>query len=193
MASMDFMKNKIAAAIRTEKDFSKALRSNVDMVFLLHSNIMTIVPSVKEIHAAGKKAFVHIDFAEGIGKDRAGIEFLARQAVDGICSTRTNLIKMGKDNGLITVQRFFVIDSHSVETSLDSIRISRPDIIEIMPAIVTKKIKEFSDKVDVPVIAGGLVETEEEVLAALDAGATVVSTGETALWTLDMNGGAESK
>jgi glycerol uptake operon antiterminator len=61
---------------------------------------------------------------------------------------------------------------------------SKPDIVEIMPAIVTKKIKEFSSLVDVPVIAGGLVETEDEVRAALDAGATVVSTGERELWTL---------
>lgn len=50
-----------------------------------------------------------------------------------------------------------MIDSHSVSTSVDSIRMSKPDIVEIMPAIVTKKIREFSSLVDVPVIAGGLV------------------------------------
>ena len=70
---------KIAAAIRTEKDFSTALKSRVDVIFLLHSNIITVHQSVKEIHSAGKKVFVHVDFAEGIGKDRAGLEFLARQ------------------------------------------------------------------------------------------------------------------
>ena len=67
----DILNKKIAAAIRTEKDFSKALKSRVDVVFLLHSNIITVNQSVKEIHGAGKKAFVHLDFAEGIGKDRA--------------------------------------------------------------------------------------------------------------------------
>ncbi len=184
MAKVDFIKNHIAAAIRTEKDFSKALRSDVDMVFLLHVNIMNVSQCVKEIHSAGKKAFVHIDFSEGIGKDRYGLEYLAKQGVDGICTTRTNLVRMAKEFNLITVQRFFMIDSHSVGTSVDSIRMSKPDIVEIMPAIVTKKIKEFSSLVDVPVIAGGLVETEDEVRAALDAGATVVSTGERELWTL---------
>ena len=53
-----------------------------------------------------------------------------------------------------------------------------------MPAIVTKKIREFSSLVDVPVIAGGLIENEEEIRDALEAGASVVSTGETALWSL---------
>lgn len=180
---MDFMKKPIAAAIRTEKDFSKALRSDVDMVFLLHSNIMTVNQCVKEIHSAGKKAFIHVDFAEGIGKDRAGLEFLARQGVDGVLTTRTNIVKLAKEFDLITVQRFFMVDSHSVGTSVESIKISKPDIIEIMPGIITKKIREFSEKVDMPIIAGGIVETMEEVRAALEAGATVVSTGEAQLWT----------
>lgn len=186
MTEVNFIKNRISAAIRTEKDFSKALRSKADMVFLLHSNIMTISQSVKEVHGAGKKVFVHMDFAEGIARDRAGMEFLKKLGVDGICTTRTNIVKLAKDNGLITVQRFFMVDSHSVRTSLEAIKISKPDLVEIMPAIVTKKIKEFSGLIDVPIIAGGLVETEEEVKFALEAGASVVSTGETSLWTLEI-------
>jgi glycerol uptake operon antiterminator len=180
------MKKPIAAAIRTEKDFSTALRSDVDMIFLLHSNIMTVHQYVKEIHSAGKKAFVHVDFAEGIGKDRYGLEFLAKQGVDGILTTRTNIVKAAKEYGLITVQRFFIVDSHSLGTSVDSIKISKPDIIEIMPGVVTKKIKEFAEKASMPIIAGGLVETVEEVRAALEAGADVVSTGEAELWSMEL-------
>ena len=184
--ALDFMKKPIAAAIRTEKDFSTALRSDVDMIFLLHSNIMTVHQYVKEIHSAGKKAFVHVDFAEGLGKDRYGLEFLAKQGVDGILTTRTNIVKAAKEYGLITVQRFFIVDSHSLGTSVDSIKISKPDIIEIMPGVVTKKIKEFAEKASMPIIAGGLVETAEEVRAALEAGANVVSTGEAELWSMEL-------
>ena len=184
--ALDFMKKPIAAAIRTEKDFSTALRSDVDMILLLHSNIMTVHQYVKEIHSAGKKAFIHVDFAEGIGKDRYGLEFLAKQGVDGILTTRTNIVKAAKEYGLITVQRFFIVDSHSLGTSVDSIKISKPDIIEIMPGVVTKKIKEFADKASMPIIAGGLVETVEEVRAALQAGADVVSTGEAELWSMEL-------
>ena len=183
---VDFINKPIAAAIRTEKDFSKALRSDVDMIFLLHSNIMTVNQCVKEIHSAGKKAFVHVDFAEGIGKDRFGLEFLAKQGVDGILTTRTNIIKAAKEFNLITVQRFFMVDSHSVGTSVESIRISKPDIIEIMPGIITKKIKEFSEKVNMPIIAGGIIETVDEVKDALESGAAVVSTGEVDLWNIKL-------
>ncbi len=182
----DFIRKPIAAAIRTERDFSTALKSDVDIVFLLHSNIMTVNQSVKEIHSFGKKAFIHVDFAEGIGKDRAGLEFLAKQGVDGVLTTRTGIVKMAKDLNMITVQRFFLVDSHSLGTSLESINISRPDIIEIMPGIVTKKIKEFGKKTNLPIIAGGLIETEEEVRAALAAGADIVSTGEAGLWNIKL-------
>ncbi len=184
--ALDFMKKPIAAAIRTEKDFSTALRSDVDMIFLLHSNIMTVHQYIKEIHSAGKKAFIHVDFAEGIGKDRYGLEYLAKLGVDGILTTRTNIIRAAKDYGLITVQRFFIVDSHSLGTTVDSIKMSKPDIIEIMPGVVTKKIKEFAEKVNMPIIAGGLIETVEEVREALEAGATVVSTGEARLWKEDV-------
>jgi len=182
----DILNKKIAAAIRTEKDFSKALKSRVDVVFLLHSNIITVNQSVKEIHGAGKKAFVHLDCAEGIGKDRAGIEFLAKNGVDGILTTRTNIVRLAKEYNLTTVQRFFIVDSHSLNTSMESIKISKPDIIEIMPGIVTKKIKEFREEITTPIIAGGIIETEQEVIAALEAGADIVSTGEVELWNLNI-------
>ena len=186
MAKVDFIKHHIAAAIRTESDFKKALKSDVDMIFLLHANIMTVGDCIREIHEAGKKAMVHIDFAEGIGKDKYGIEFLAKQGVDGICTTRTNIVRLTRQYNLLSLQRFFMIDSHSVSTSIESMKLSNPDIVEIMPAIVTKKSKEFSSLIDVPVIAGGLVENEQEARDALAAGADCVSTGEADLWNLKL-------
>ncbi len=179
-------KKKIAAGVRTESDLETALKSNVEMIFLLHSNINTLTESVRKIHEAGKKVYVHIDFAEGIGKDRAGLSYLKAHGVEGICTTRTNLVRIGKEVGLVSIQRFFMIDSHSVGTSIDSIKISKPDIVEIMPGIATKKIREFSDLAQVPVITGGLVETEEEVRAALEAGASAVTTGDQDLWNLNI-------
>ena len=186
MLTDTFLKKKIAAAIRTDSDMEAALESKVDVVVLLYSDIMTVTSVIDRIHERGKKVIIHVDFAEGIGKDRAGLEYLKQQGADGICTTRTNLVRIAKALGLLTVQRFFMIDSHSVGTSVDSIKISRPDIVEIMPAIVTKKIREFSALVEEPVIAGGLVETEAEVKAALEAGASMVSTGDAGLWNLEI-------
>ena len=179
--ALDFMKKPIAAAIRTEKDFSTALHSDADMIFLLHSNIMTVHQYVKEIHSAGKKAFVHVDFAEGIGKDRVGVDFLASHGVDGIISTRGQIIRHAKEIGLITVQRFFALDSKGVSGMGELLEQSKPDLIEIMPGIMGKIIHRFAGG-KIPVIAGGLIETKAEVTEALHFGAVAVSTGKQDLW-----------
>lgn len=146
-----FNNRRVAAAVRTQEDFQAALTSKVDVIFLLYSNILTVEEHIRKTHEAGKKVFIHMDFTEGIGKDRAGMEFLKRLNADGILTTKTNMIRPAKEAGLITVQRFFILDSHSVDTALDSIRIAKPDVVEIMPGVVVKKIKEFADKVNTPI------------------------------------------
>ena len=139
-----FSSRKVAAAVRTREDFEIALQSRVDVIFLLYSNILTMDKYINKAKSMGKRIFIHMDFAEGIGKDRAGLEFLKHLGADGILTTKTNMIRPAKDLGLITVQRFFIVDSHSVDTAVESIRIAKPDIVEIMPGVVSKKIKEFA-------------------------------------------------
>ena len=177
-----FSSRKVAAAVRTREDFEIALQSRVDVIFLLYSNILTMDKYINKAKSMGKRIFIHMDFAEGIGKDRAGLEFLKHLGADGILTTKTNMIRPAKDLGLITVQRFFIVDSHSVDTVVESIRIAKPDIVEIMPGVVSKKIKEFAQKVSTDILAGGLVEFKEDVDAAIEAGATAVSTADRELW-----------
>lgn len=177
-----FGNRRVCAAVRTRDDFEYSLKSKVDVVFLLYSNILTMKKHIDECHAAGKKIFIHMDFVEGVGKDRVGLEYLKTLGVDGILTTRTNLIRTAKELGLITVQRFFIVDSHSVDTAVESIRIAKPDVVEIMPGVVRKKIREFSQKVSTDILAGGLVEFKEDVDLAIEAGATAVSTADRELW-----------
>ena len=137
---------------------------------------------IDKAHKAGKKIFIHMDFVEGVGKDRIGLEYLKNLGVDGILTTRSNMIRAAKELGLVTIQRFFIVDSHSVDTAVESIRIAKPDVVEIMPGVVRKKIREFAEKVSTDILAGGLVEFKEDVDLAIEAGATAVSTADRELW-----------
>lgn len=170
----------IIAAIR-ESAVEKALDSPVNLVFLLDANIMSVEKNIEKIHKSGKKVFIHLDLASGIGKDKAGVEYLAKLGVDGIISTRTSIIHSAKEQNLLTVQRFFALDSQGVSAIKDVIKTSHPDMIEIMPALATKVIKNLS-KLGVPIIAGGLIEEKSEVLAALSSKAIAISTGKSELW-----------
>ena len=128
-----------------------------------------------------RKCAEFTDLAEGLGKDRAGIQFCAQLGADGIISTRANLIRAARDLGLLTVQRFFALDSQGVDSIQELLDHSCPDLMEIMPGVIGKIIKRFSNA-KAPLIAGGLVETKDDVTTALKLGAFAVSTGIEDLW-----------
>lgn len=170
----------VIAAVH-DRYFDKALNSPSEVIFLLGSNILTIPERIRQAHRAEKCIFIHVDLAEGLGKDRAGIQFCAQAGADGIISTRANLIRAARDLGLLTVQRFFALDSQGVESISELLEGSNPDLIEIMPGVIGKIIKRFANA-KAPLIAGGLVEVKEDVTTALKLGAFAVSTGKEDLW-----------
>lgn len=177
------MKNvRIIAAARSNEDFLYAVNSKTDIIFMLTPNIENIKGQAQKAHKAGKKLFIHLDLAEGIGKDEFGIRYVKAQGVDGIISTRTNIVKMAKKEGLFTVQRFFIVDSHSIDTTLEAAKASKADMIEVMPGVVPKAVSRLKNELNAFVVAGGLIETEEEIRNAAVAGASAVSVGKRDFW-----------
>lgn len=172
----------IIAAVRNDEEFDKALLSDTSAIFLLYADILELETCAKKAHNKAKKLFVHIDLTTGLGKDKSGIEFAKKAGIDGIISTKASLIKNAKESGLETVQRFFIVDSRSIDTTLETLKSAKPDMIEVMPGVAPKIIQKLKQKTDTPIIAGGLIETKEEVLAAIKSGASAISTGISALW-----------
>lgn len=170
----------VIAAVQSNR-LAESLNSPCEIVFLLSSSLPEIKNYVAAAHKAEKKLFIHIDLADGIGKDKTAVEYLSSCGVDGIISTRTQLIRFAKECGMFTVQRFFALDSKGVDAISDMLENSKPDLIEIMPGVIGKVIKRFSGG-NIPVIAGGLIETKNEVTQALNNGAEAVSTGKSELW-----------
>lgn len=175
-------KSSVIAAVRSESELDAALASPSEMIFDLAPNILTLHKTVKKAHTNGKRLLIHLDLAEGIGKDRSGLVFAKETGIDGVISTRVNIIKMAKELGIFTVQRFFIVDSHSIETTMDSLRASKADMIEVMPGIAYKGITRLCAMTSVPIIAGGLIDSYDEVEKAIVCGATAVSTGKKELW-----------
>lgn len=175
------MRNKVIAAVRTREELLHAASSGVRIVFHLSPDILTLEEDIKLLHNAGKKYFLHMDLADGIGRDRSGIEYIKKLGIDGIISTRTSIIKYARELGLFTVQRFFIVDSQSIYTTIETLKSSKAQMIEIMPGI-SKAVNKLKASVDVPIIAGGLIETAEEIKEAISCGATAVSTGKNEFW-----------
>ena len=175
-----FERSPVIAAVQNNA-LQKALKSPVEIIFNLRVSLLEIENAINKVHLAGKKIFIHIDLADGIGKDKTGVEYLAKMGVDGIISTRPQLIRYAHEIGLITVQRFFALDSKGVDGIGDMLETAKPDLIEIMPGIASKVINRFVTY-GIPIIAGGLIETKQEVTEALKNGAEAISTGKEELW-----------
>ena len=174
--------NPVIAAIRDD-GWEAALASPAQVLFYLSADLLTVRQRIIQAHTVQKYILVHMDLAEGIGKDRTGVRFLAQCGVDGIISTRAQVIRFAKEQDLLAVQRFFALDTKGMESIDDMLRTSCPHLMEIMPGVIGKAIRRFSSG-SIPVIAGGLVQTKGEVTEALGCGATAVSTGERSLWYL---------
>ncbi len=179
----DILEQSPVIAAVSDSQFSEALVSSAEVIFYLEANLFTLSQRIDDAHRSGKRIFIHMDLAEGLGRDRTALEYLAFAKADGIISTKAQLIRIARDLGLITIQRFFILDSKGLGSIQEMLATTKPDLIEILPGIVPKIIRRFAD-IDTPVIAGGLIETKAEITQALSSGAFAVSTSRQALWEL---------
>ena len=174
----------IIPAVKNAADLPTALSLRCKVVFLLSGEILNLGEQVRRIQSAGKMAFVHFDLIEGLGKDAAAVRYVARGlGADGIVSSRANVIKLARAEGMYTVQRLFILDSASVETGCKIIKKAAADALEILPGPILSRVahKLRPGKGQV-LIAGGLLSSREEVEQALSAGAVAVSTSDPRVW-----------
>ena len=83
-----------------------------------------------------------------------------------------------------TIQRAFILDSLSLNNLSGQLEQGKPDFVEILPGIMPRVITEISTRTRVPVIAGGLLRDKADVMAAMRAGASAVSTSAPELWDI---------
>lgn len=177
--------NPIIAAVKDPEGLEACLQEeNIQVVFILFGDICTIPALVERVHRTGKLAFVHVDLIAGLSGKEIAVDFIHRSTLaDGILSTRMPSIRRGRELGLHTVLRVFLIDSIAL-SSLEKLEGVQPEFIEIMPGVMPKVIRKVRKLTAIPVLAGGLIADKEDVMGALDAGAVAVSTTDPAIWRL---------
>ena len=174
---------RVIAAVSDQASLIKALKSPVEVIFLLQSDIMNVEKIVSVVKSVNKKIFLHVDFLSGLSSDAKAMEYVAKKVKpSGIISTRPSTIRSASQFGLFAIQRVFILDSRSVKTAIASVESAQPDMVEIMPGIMHSVTANIVKQISVPVIAGGLVSQPEDVKMAIEAGAVAISTGSSELW-----------
>lgn len=175
--------NPIIAAVNNLEKLDMAIESPCKLIFLLTGSIFNIKDIVEKCKKKGKRILVHLDLLEGLSKDECALKYISEYIKpDGIITTRGNLVRIAKENGIFAIQRLFILDSMSLDTGIKSIHSTKPEAIEILPGIMPKAIRRIHAETQIPLIAGGLIIDKEDAIASLSAGAMGISTSNKAVW-----------
>ncbi len=175
----------IIAAIKDDNGLQKCLSSDSRVVFILYGDICSIPDIVDTVKSSGKIAMVHIDLIAGLSSKEIAVDFLKKYTgADGIITTKPPLIKRAKELDLYTILRLFIIDSMAYENINRQIKSAKPDLIEVLPALMPKIVAKICKISSTPVIAGGLVSDKEDIMALLQAGVVSISSTNEKIWFL---------
>jgi glycerol uptake operon antiterminator len=173
----------IIPAARNMKDFEHLLESKYEYVILLDVHIAQLPHLSRQAKAHDKKLLLHADLIQGLKHDEAAAQFLCQVVKPaGLISTHSNVISTAKKHGLLSIQRIFLLDSHSLTTSYRVMSSSNPDFIEVLPGMMPQLIREICDRTKRPVLAGGFIRTMEDVRIILDMGAAAITTSSRDIW-----------
>lgn len=173
----------VIAAVKDETGLKECLYSESQIIFLLFGDICSVGRYVEIAKSAGKMVFVHMDLINGLGNKEVAVDFIwEHTGVDGIISTKPQLVKRAKELGLFGILRIFVIDSMAFGNIEKQCASLVPDAVEILPGLMPKIIKKLCSTVNVPIIAGGLISDKEDVMNALTAGAVAISVTNQRVW-----------
>ncbi len=177
--------NPVVAAVKDDDGLERCLHSDIDVVFVLYGDVISIRDIVQRLKEGGKTVLVHVDLISGLAPKEVSVDFIQKYTeADGIISTRRNLTEYARSLGMNTVLRYFMIDSLALQNiRRQSKAETQPDIIEILPAILVPDFISRIRKIcKVPLMASGLVTNKQETLHALNAGAIAVSTTNQEIW-----------
>src|SRR5947209_19415455 len=173
----------VAAAMKSNEDMQVALDSDALLLFLLKGDAFQLAPFIAQAHQRGKGVVVHVDLVSGIGKDRAGIQYLRQIGIDAIITSRSQLVSAGRAEGLTTIQRLLLLDDSALETGIRTIARAAPDIVEVLPGIIFPEVASILQRLlPGPFITGGFIRSASAVSRVKDAGGILSSSSTYALW-----------
>lgn len=175
----------VIASIKDEADLAAVMKVQCPVVFVLFGSLLTISHIVEKLKRAEKTVFVDVDLIEGFSNKPVVIDFLkSNTRLDGVLSSKPFMVKRAKEAGLMSVHRFFLIDSFSYRNLPKQVSLSGADAVEILPGCMPRVLSWVREDIDQPLIAGGLVCNKQDVLSALDAGAIAIASSNREVWSM---------
>lgn len=170
---IDLPEQALIPVLTTIKQLERFLATELKLCILQDFHFGLLKDAVRILHENGRFGLVHIELVQGISNDEFGTQILTQQLkVDGIISSKPKIIEMAKKTHAIAIQRVFLIDSKSLERGVASVSESKPDAMEVMPALAFPMFANIKQRIDMELWAGGLIRDETTARVVLASGAT---------------------
>ncbi len=179
-------RSRIIPAIRSLDYMAAAIASPATIMWLLFGTPLSIGDVVRELRFAGKLPVANLDLITGFAQDADGVELLVELGIAGVVSTRQSVLRAARAQGIIAVQRTFLVDSIAVGNITRSLHHFTPDVIELLPAVAAPLAVPAIHAAlpHLPIIATGLVTSMRQVEELGRNGVSSVATSDSSLWIL---------
>jgi glycerol uptake operon antiterminator len=166
----------IVPAVNDFTQLRRFMDSEYPLCVIMNRHIASLEKIARELQEGSKRALVHCDLIHGLSPDEYGAEYLCgRFRPAGVISIRPGVIAACKRLGVTAIQRAFLIDSSALAKSLAAIEKAKPDYVELLPALCTPLFPMLKEKIDLPLIAGGLIQSKDMALEILQSGVQAVT------------------
>lgn len=173
----------IIAKVTNRETLETAISRGISTMFLQNTDIFSAKACVDIAKEANCRIFLHIDLIDGLASSPRALDYVkSSMEPSGIISAHTTLIKYGQSQGMYCIQRFLITDSASFDEAVLTASKIQPSMVELMPGVIPSVTQRFSNAVQIPVIASGLITTKAQTISALSLGAVGVATRNPDLW-----------
>lgn len=170
------IEQRIIPAVTNMKDFEKFMESSLEYCVLMNLHISLMEQMLPMAKKKGKKVLVHLELIHGLSGDEYGCEYACqRLRVDGVISTKGRVVETAKKNKKLAILRLFLIDTKSLEKGLALCNSVQPDYMEVLPGLASSIIPKLKKRVNVAMMSGGLICSQEEIKECLRNGACAVT------------------
>ena len=175
----------VIPSIRDVKYLKYTQEAQCDKVLLSNAHIGNLKQLTENCHKNKQKVIVNHELIGGLGNDRIAFEMLKKlYRVDGVIGSNVSKLNQIQHMGLETIFRISLIDSHSVEMALRSLKGVNFTAVELRPYYhAVEFLPMFKEVFSGKFFAGGFINTEEKIKICQKAGFDGIMTSTKNLWS----------
>ena len=175
----------LVPSIRDVKYLKYTQEAGYNRVLLSNAHIGNLKQLTENCHKNNQKVIVNHELIGGLGNDRIAFEMLKKlYKVDGVIGSNVSKLNQMQHMGLETIFRISLIDSHSVEMALRSLKGVTFSALELRPYYhAVEFLPMFKEVFSGKFFAGGFINSEEKIKVCQEAGFDGVMTSTKKLWS----------